>query len=54
MVTAELAVFFTSNGGVVAVGCDDWAYRGAGREAWALTLLVDPLREHPDGAVPPL
>jgi hypothetical protein len=54
MVTAELAVFFTSNGGVVAVGGDGWVYRGAGREAWALTLLGDPFGEHPDGAVPPL
>jgi len=54
MVTAELAVVFTGNGGVVAVGGDGWACRGAGREAWALTLLADPLREHPDGAFPPL
>jgi hypothetical protein len=29
MVTAELAVVFTSNGGVVAVGGDGWAVAGA-------------------------
>ena len=49
-----MAVFFTSNGGVVTVGGDGWAYRGAGSEACALTLLADPFGEHPDGAVPPL